>query len=102
MPGSLSAVLVGGAPSGESVLEMLRKTSIASGEQLDLDLDADGGGGGGGGVILGHAQASRETWEMVLSSSTPDDPGLISKPLDVVIMGHEDGYRPAPYLAAGL
>lgn len=78
--GSIGSVLLNTATMGESVIEMLRKSSISMDENIHTNDN-----------ILLSNEDKNCTWEMVLSSATPDDVGLISKALDIVILGHEDG-----------
>jgi len=77
VPGSIASVLLSTAPLGESVVEMMRAASIGCNRGSGNDDDDD--------------DAPVQTWEVVLSPGTPEDGGLITKPLDVVVLGHSDG-----------
>ena len=99
------------APFGESAVEMIRKSSISS---VDTDKSDSSSSSSPSATatttassssradvlakrvstrdFFGGSSENLETWELVLSSGVQDDATLTQKPLDIVLLGHSNGY----------
>lgn len=79
VPGSMAAVLLGTAPLDSSLVEMMRAVAIS------------GVGDSSGEEEEEEDQVTESAWNLVLSPGVPEDGALITKPLNVAVLGHADG-----------
>lgn len=68
-------------------MQMLRSAFISGSCKRDEDGDEEGEEG----ENEYEKELCEQTWSVVLSAGAPEDGALITKPLDVVLLGHADG-----------